>query len=102
MSYLPFIHIDSDAFHSFIKQVASKTKLKNRKVYFGKAADLAKSMKSELIMKLAEVEKVCMTVDHWTSYRKGFVDFTVHWYTNDLKRQNACIAIQRISGPMHL
>ena len=90
---LPFNRIDSDAFHSFIKQVAPKMKLKNQKIYAGKAADLAKSMKSELIMKLAKVEKVCMTVDHWTSYRKGFVGCTLHWYTNDLKRQNACIAI---------
>ena len=39
-----------------------------------------------------------MTVDHSTIYRKGFVGFTVHWYINDLKRRNACIAIQRILG----
>ena len=49
-------------------------------------------------MKLAEIEKVCITVDHWTSYRKGFVGFTVHWYTKDLKKQNACFAIRRIFG----
>ena len=59
MSSLPFNHIDSDAFCSFIKQVAPRMKLKDRKVYAGKAADLTKSMKSELIIKPAEVD-----VDH--------------------------------------
>ena len=61
-------------------------------------ADLAKSMKSELIIKLAEVEKVCMTIDHWISYRKSFEGFTAHCYTNNLERQNACIAISKILG----
>ena len=97
-SGLPFNHIDSDAFHNFIKQVAPKMKLKSRIVYSAKAEELTKSLKTELQKNFGKAEKVCLAIDHWTSYRKGCVGFTAHWYTNQLIRQNACIAIRSVIG----
>ena len=39
-----------------------------------------------------------MTIDHWTSHRKGFVGFTAHWYNESLEMKHACVAIKRVLG----
>ena len=58
---------------------------------------MTKSLKTELQKNFGK-DKICFTINHWKSYRKGFVGFTAHWYTNELKRHNACIAVYRVIG----
>ena len=41
---------------------------------------------------------MCLTIDHWTSHRKGFVGFTAHWYNESLEMKHACVAIKRVLG----
>ena len=37
-------------------------------------------------------------MDHWTSYRRGYIGFTVHWYDDKLIRKHACLGRRRIMG----
>ena len=80
------------------KTVAPDLQVKSRKVYSGKIDDLFDTKKKELIENLAVAHRVCLTIDHWSNFRKEFVGITAHWYTNDLERHNACIALRRVTG----
>ena len=97
-SVLPFHHVDSTAFHDFMKALAPRLRVKSHKVYAAKSNDLFQTLRSDLQAKLALAENVCLTIDHWASYRKGYVGFTVHWYTDDLTRKHACLALRRMTG----
>jgi len=83
-SVLPFHHVDSSAFHNFIKKLAPQLKVKCHKVYAAKSNDLFQTLQNDLQAKLSEVDNVCLTIDHWASYRKGYIGFTVHWYDSNL------------------
>lgn len=41
--------------------------------------------------------QVCLTIDHWSSHRRGFVGVTAHWLEEDVAK-HACIALRRVIG----
>jgi hypothetical protein len=47
---------------------------------------------------LKEAKSVFTTADCWTSRRKSYIAVTVHWYSTDLTRNSACLAVRRIQG----
>lgn len=45
--------------------------------------------------------QVCLTIDHWSSHRRGYVGFTAHWIgeeSSQNKPKHACIALRRVVG----
>ena len=97
-SVLPFHHVESAGFKNFMKVMAPDLKVKSRKVYSAKADHLFESHKKKLTEDLMFAHRVCLTIDHWSAFRRGFIGITAHWYTDNLVRKNACIALRRIEG----
>lgn len=55
-------------------------------------------IKESLISDMKTARKVCVTADHWTSFRKGYIGVTGHWYNSDNERVHACLALRRVRG----
>ena len=71
---------------------------KDRRFYGKLLNSRFRRKKEELKAKLKEAKYVCTTADCWTSRRRSFLALTVHWYTEDLVRKSACLAVRRIKG----
>ena len=97
-SVLPFHHISSRGFQNLIKSLVPNLTVKSYKTYSTKSDQLFHSLRCDLKTNLNEVEHVYLTVDHWASYRKGYIGFTVHWYDDKLMRKHACLGLRRIVG----
>lgn len=104
-SVLPFNHVESDAFQKFVSSLLGTTfkqlKIKSRVTYKHQMKALFESRKAELLLSLKSVKKLCITVDHWSSRRKGYIGITAHWYeasADGMNRRQACIALRRVTG----
>ena len=95
-SVLPFHRISSRGFQNLMKSLAPNLTGKSYKIYSAKSNQLFYSLGRDLKTNLNKVEHMCLTVDHWTSYRKGNIGFTVHWYDDKLMRKHACLGLRRI------
>lgn len=100
-SVLPFHHVESEAFKSFVKRLglcsAPQLKIKSRKSYQKAAKNNFQDVKTELIARFATARKVALTIDHWSAHRRGFLGVTAHWFQG-IERRNACIALRRVVG----
>lgn len=45
-------------------------------------------MKSKLIAKIGSHEHVCMTADVWSSRAQSYLGCTIHFFTDELKRES--------------
>ena len=97
-SVLPFHQGISRSFQSLIKNLAPHVTIKSYKFYATKSDQLFQSLVYDLKANFRKVDYVCLTVDHWASYRKGYIGFTAHWYNGKLMRKHACLALRRIIG----
>lgn len=98
-SVLPFYHVESDAFKTFVQHLSPGMIIKTSKTYQKMAEGEWKNMKENLIDTLGKARKVCLTLDHWSSHRKGYLGVTAHWYEgSQCVRKHACIALRRIRG----
>ena len=100
-SVLPFHHVQSSGFKAFIQHLAPGFEVKTAKTYQRLAYDLFKELKDSLTQSLTNARKVCLTIDHWSSYRKGYIGITAHWFevqNEELAMKHACIALRRIYG----
>ena len=95
-SVLPFHRISSRGFQNLMKCLAPNLAGKSYKIYSAKSNQLFYSLGRDLKTNLNKVEHMCLTVDHWTSYRKGNIGFTVHWKDDKLMRKHACLGLRRI------
>lgn len=102
---LPFHHVESEGFQTFVRTLSPHLKLKTEKTYRRMTSESHERMREALKIKLAVTKKVCLTVDHWSSYRKGYIGVTAHWVsccsdtdTMDLSANHACLALHRIRG----
>ena len=99
-SVLPFNHVDSEAFKSLIGHMAPKLIVKSRKTYQNQAKSLFDSIKQVLVTEFTNAKYVCLTADHWSSHRKGYMGVTAHWcgHGDGEQRKQACLALRRILG----
>lgn len=98
-SVLPFHHVESEAFQSLISHLAPGLKLRCRKTYHKAMQSQFQEMKDKLMESLAAAKYVCLTADHWSGHRKGYLGATAHWVDiQDRSRKQACIALRRIVG----
>ena len=98
-SVLPFHHAESDPFQSLISRLAPGLKLRCRKTYHKYMSDQFQDLKKVLTASLAKAKYVCLTADHWSGHRKGYLGVTAHWIdSEDRCRKQACIALRRITG----
>lgn len=95
---LPFNHVENLGFKKFVNRRAPGVTVETRKPYEQRMEKLFEEQKCKLKDNLAKAKRVCLTLDHWTAYRKGFLGVTAHWYGIKFKRRNACITLRRITG----
>lgn len=60
--------------------------------------DLYDKSNRELKEKLSGVEYVCTTADVWSNRRRRFFGMTVHWISEDFKRESSALACKRLKG----
>ena len=92
------IHSGEERFPCFCYQELHEVQDKDRRFYGKLLNSRFRRKKEELKAKLKEAKYVCTTADCWTSRRRSFLALTVHWYTEDLVRKSACLAVRRIKG----
>ena len=105
-SILPFNHVESDAFKSFVENLigssSKQVRIKGRTTYTNRMKELFQSQKKSLIDSMEKADYVCLTADHWSARGRGFLGITAHWLSKEQDssptRENACIALRRITG----
>ena len=99
-SVLPFNHVEHDGFKDFVDTLSPGVKgmLKTAKPYKSRAADMMAEIKQSIILAMPKAKKICVTADHWTSCRKGYIGVTGHWFGATNNREHACLALRRVRG----
>lgn len=103
-SALPFHHVETSSFRTFVAHLAPGLQIKTAKTYQKKATGIIQQLKDDLVVSFKASRKVCLTLDHWSSHHKGYLGVTAHWFEkrerdgNQLERKSACIALRRIYG----
>lgn len=97
-SVMPIHHVESEAFRGFVAHLAPKLVVKSRKTYRDQMKLDFDAFKTELKASMAKAQKICLTLDHWSSRHKGYLGVTAHWYGENSNRKHACIAMRRIMG----
>lgn len=97
---LPFSHVEGEAFRAFVDTLSPgvRSMVKTRKPYKTKATSLMAEVKASLIKDMKIAKRVCVTADHWTSYRRGYIGVTAHWFNTKHSRTHACLALRRVKG----
>ncbi len=96
---LPFHHVEQPEFQKLIHSFSPTLVIKCRNTFVTKVGLKYLERKSELIEELAITKYVCTTADCWTSRRKHFIGFTIHWVgEEDLIRRSCCLALRRLRG----
>ena len=99
-SVLPVSHVDSVSFQQLVSRLTGgRFQPRCRQTVTKHLEEKFLLRKEELKAKLATLEKVCTTVDCWTSRWRGFIGMTVHWIEpGNLERRSACLAVKEIEG----
>lgn len=68
-------------------------------MYKGLITQKFAKFKTDLIQELKDAQTICLTADHWSSYRKGYIGITCHWLHMDtMTMKHACLSLRRITG----
>ena len=95
---VPLSVVEKTVFQKLIRKIVPGLQLKGR-TFFTNLLELRYSSgKTSLTKALESASDVATTADCWTSRRISYLGETVHWFDENLNRQNECPAIRRIIG----
>uniref|UniRef100_H2ZRI5 HAT C-terminal dimerisation domain-containing protein n=1 Tax=Latimeria chalumnae TaxID=7897 RepID=H2ZRI5_LATCH len=75
------------------------TKVKTRKTLTNHIDATYRTMRTTIMVRLADIKSVCTTADIWTAHKKSFFGMMCHWIDpTSLQRVSAALACTRIHG----
>ncbi|XP_057377029.1 uncharacterized protein LOC130698386 [Daphnia carinata] len=95
---LPVYHTERPEFRLFLRRLCPRLQVKSRGYYRKVISISFEKKKMKLKEKLNQAKWLCTTADCWSSRRKSFLGMTIHWISEDFKRESYCLAIRRVQG----
>ena len=94
----PLSVVDKPGFAHTISSLTNKFQPKGRTFYTDLLSKTFLVRREQPVANLEQATYIAATADCWTTYQRSYLGETVHWFTKDLKRRSACLAVRRVRG----
>jgi hypothetical protein len=96
----PFTFVEQPLFRAFVKSLQPQFKLFSRGTLKTKIMVLHGSMKDKLIKEIAEVDRIALSTNLWTSSNQTpFVVISAHFISSDWTLKNCTLSFKQIPPP---
>lgn len=98
MDMQPFTAVKKEGFLNLFGALSGSLHMKSPSFFVNLLEREYQQKRALLVNALQQAKFVSTTTDCWSAHQRSFLGMTVHWISEDLVRQSACLVVRRIKG----